>query len=142
MAATEAIRIAGLREFSRDLKRLDADLPKALRLALNEAAKLVVDDAQPKVPSRSGRARKSMRAASTRTAVRVRAGGKRAPYYPWLDFGGRVGRRQTVQRAVFKEGRYLYKSYFGLRGQGAFGEVLQDALLDVARQAGVEVQQT
>lgn len=142
MAATEPIRITGLREFSRDLKRLDSDLPKALRVAMNEAAELVVGDARPMVPSRSGRARKSMKAASTRTKVRVKAGGSRAPYYPWLDFGGRVGRKQSVERAVFKEGRYLYRSYFDLRQRGTFGDVLERALLDVARQAGVEVRQT
>jgi hypothetical protein len=140
MAATAPIRIDGLREFSRDLKRLDAGLPKALRMALNESADLVIGDARPKVPTRSGRARKSMRAASTRTAVRVRAGGKRAPHYPWLDFGGRVGRRRSVARPFFKDGRYLYQSYFDLRVRGVFQETLQDALLDVARQAGVEVE--
>lgn len=134
-----AIRVDGLREFTRDLKRLDDELPKAVRLALNEAGELVIGEAKPRVPTLTGRARGSMRAASTRTAVRVRAGGRRAPYYPWLDFGGRVGRRRSVHRPFIKSGRYLFDAYFDLAGSGRFQEVMTEALLDVARQAGIEV---
>lgn len=134
-----AIKIDGLSQFSRNLKALDSELPKALRVALNEAADMVVGGARARVPKRSGRAAASIRAASTRTAVRVKAGGKRASYYPWLDFGGRVGRRRSVKRAFLKEGRYLYDTYFDLSGSGRLQQVLERSLLDVARQAGVEV---
>lgn len=134
---TEPIRVEGLREFSRNLKKLDADLPKALRIALNEAADVVVKGARPKVPRKSGRAAASVKARSTRTAVRVVGGGNRVPYYPWLDFGGRVGRNKSVRRPFLKEGRYIYASYFANTDE--FTKVLEAALLDVARQAGVEV---
>lgn len=134
---TEPIRVEGLREFSRNLKKLDADLPKALRIALNEAADVVVKGARPKVPRKSGRAAASIKARSTRTAVRVVGGGNRVPYYPWLDFGGRVGRNKSVRRPFLKEGRYIYASYFANTDE--FTKVLESALLDVARQAGVEV---
>lgn len=134
-----AIRIDGLAKFSRNLKKLDSDLPKALRIALNEAADLVVGDARKLVPTRSGRAASSIRAASTRTAVRVALGGNRAPYAPWLEFGGRVGPRRSVRREFIKEGRYLYPTYFGHRDSGRIQEVLETALLRVAGQAGVEV---
>lgn len=133
----EAIKIQGLSEFSKDLRTLDSELPKALRLALNEAANVVVTYAQAHVPSRSGRARRSIRARSTRTAVRVAAGGKRAPYYPWLDFGGAVGKRKSVRRPFLKEGRYLWKGY-GVKHEEV-QRVLEEALLDVVRQAGFEV---
>lgn len=135
----EPIRIDGLRKFSRDLKKIDNELPKALRLALNEAADLVVSDARPRVPKRSGRAARSLKARSTRTAARVQGGGNRAVYYPWLDFGGRVGKGLAVRRPFFKEGRYIYRSYFDLKESGEFQETLHRALLDVARRAGVEV---
>lgn len=133
----EAIRVEGLAEFSRNLKRLDAELPKALRIALNDAADVVVGHARPRIPRRRGRARASLRVASTRTRVRVRAGGKRAPHYPWLDFGGRVGRNRSVKRPFLREGRYLYKSYFDKRAD--IGAVLERALLRVAAEAGIEV---
>lgn len=136
---TEAIRVQGLREFSRSLKRLDADLPKALRVALNQVSTLVIGETQPKIPSQSGRARSSLRASSTRTAVRVSAGGSRARHYPWLDFGGRVGIRRSVARPFVADGRYLYRSYYDLKASGRFEEALREALIQVAEQAGLEV---
>lgn len=134
---TAAVKINGLAQFTRDLKKLDSELPKVVRIALNEAADIVVDEAKSRVPRRSGRAQASIKARSTRTSVRVSAGGNRAPYYPWLDFGGRVGRKRSVKRAFLAEGRYLYAAYFDKRSK--FEEVLADALLGVARSAGVEV---
>lgn len=134
-----AIRIEGLSEFVRNLRKLDRDLPKALRIAMNDAARLVVDDARPHVPRRSGKAAGSIRVASTPTAVRVKAGGAKAPYYPWLDYGGRVGRRKATRRAFFKEGRYLYPAYFRKRDSGQIQAALQRALLGVTRQAGIVV---
>jgi hypothetical protein len=137
---SDPVKIEGLAQFSRDLKKLDSDLPKALRVALNEAADLVVDRARPGIPTRSGKAARSVRKASTRTAVRVRAGGARAPYYPWLDFGGRVGKGRSVVRPFDKHGRYLYAGYFKLKASGEFEQVLTKALLDVVESAGIEVE--
>lgn len=135
----DPIKVDGLAQFSRNLKKLDSDLPKAVRLALNQSARLVVVGAQGRVPSDSGRARRSIRAASTRTEVRVRAGGARAPYYPWLDFGGRVGPRRSVSRPFLKDGRYLYFTYFKVKASGEFGDVLTKSLLGVVEGAGIEV---
>jgi len=135
----DAIKVDGLAQFSRNLKKLDADLPKALRIALNEAADVVLGDAKSRVPRRTGRAQASIKAQSTRTAVRVKAGGARVPYFAWLDFGGRVGRKRSVKRAFLKEGRYLYAAYFDKRDSGELQTVLTKALLDVVRQAGLEV---
>lgn len=136
---SDAIRIDGLREFNRSLKKLDSDLPKAVRIALNKAADLVIDEARPHVPTRTGRAARSMRGQSTRTAVRVSAGGNRAPYYAWLDFGGRVGRNKSVRRPFTPDGRYLYPAYFRLRDSGKFVDVMSAALVDVAEAAGLDV---
>jgi hypothetical protein len=133
----EPIHIEGLREFSQGLKALDGDMPKVLRLGLNSVAGVVVDQAQPRVASRSGRARRSVRAKSTRTAVRVAGGGKRVPYYGWLDYGGKVGRSRSVVRPFNKQGRYIYPAYYANRDK--FDVMLEDALIDVARQAGLEV---
>lgn len=135
--ATEPIKIDGLREFVRNLKNLDRDLPKMLRKGLNDAANIVVDWAKPKVPHRSGKAARSIRAASTGTAVRVKEGGDRAPYMPWLDFGGAVGRRRSVRRPFIKEGRFLYAGLAAERD--AVQAAAEVALIDAARAAGVEV---
>lgn len=136
----DPIKIKGLAEFQRNLKKLDKDLPKALRLAGNEAAELIVSKARPLVPTgpgRGGHAKQSIKAKSTRTAARVSGGGKRYPYYGWLDFGGRVGRDRSVRRPFLKDGRYIWKAFANNRGK--VEETLEDALLEVARSAGVEV---
>ena len=137
--ADDAIRISGLREFRQGLKQLDSDLPKALRLAFNDAADIVVTDARPRVPSRSGKAASTVKARSTQSAARVVGGGNKAPYYPWLDFGGRVGRRKSVKRPFLPKGRYIYNAYFRAKASGQFQDALSNGLIQVARTAGIEV---
>lgn len=136
----EPIRINGLREFTRGLRQAGTEFPKQVRVALNDAAGLLIDEARPKIPRRSGRAGRSLRAASTRKAVRVRAGGARAPYYPWLDFGGRVGRGKSIKRPFIKDGRYLYGSYYQLRNQGRIQERMVEALSRTADAAGLGIE--
>jgi hypothetical protein len=138
VATIEPIKIEGLAEFNRNLKKLDSDLPKVLRLAHNEAAQLIVDYAKPRVPRRTGRAAGTIKARSTRTESRVSGGSKRVPYYGWLDFGGRVGRKRSIQRPFIKQGRYLYPALSA--NYDKFAQLLTDALVDVARQAGIEVE--
>lgn len=133
----DPIKIDGLNEFVRNLKKLDRDLPKALRIAFNAAADIVVQDAKPGIPTKSGKAKSSVKAKSTQTASRVTGGGRKAPYYPWLDFGGRVGRNKSIRRPFIRDGRYIYSAYF--RNRPKYAELLEKALLDVASQAGVEV---
>lgn len=133
----EAIKIEGLDQFRANLKVMDRELPKALRLAFNAAADIVVADAKPRVPHKTGRAASTLKARSTQAYSRISAGGNKAPYYPWLDFGGRVGRARSVTRPFLKNGRYIYDAYFGNKTR--FAEVLEQGLLDVAVQAGVEV---
>lgn len=138
----QPIRVTGLREFRAGLRRMDKALPKGLRTAGNEAADLVVAEARPKVPlgpGRGGHARSSVRAASTQSAARVRGGGRRFSYYPWLDFGGAVGRNRSVRRPFLKEGRYIWAAFADNRRR--VEDELQDALVRVARGAGIEVDQ-
>jgi hypothetical protein len=133
----EAVRIEGYAAFVKSLKRLDAGLPKANRLAMNAAADIVLDYARPLVPRRTGRAASTLKAKSSQTAVRVQAGGSKAPYYQWLDFGGRVGRNRSVKRPFIGEGRYIYPALAAKRAE--FEAALSGALVDTARSAGLEV---
>lgn len=140
MAIPEPIKIKGLAEFSRNLRKLDNELPKALRVAANEAGELVLGYAKPKVPTgaqRGGHAASSIRTKSTRTSARVTAGGARYPYYAWLDFGGRVGRKRATRRPFKRTGRYLFVGY--VQNQDRIRAALVDSLIDVAAQAGIEV---
>lgn len=131
------IEIHGLREFQASLRRMDATLPKRLRIALNQASQVVVDDARPLVPRRSGAAAGSLKVRSSQREARVAAGGRKAPYYAWLDFGGRVGRRRSVARPFYKEGRYIYPSLSQNRDE--IQRVMGRALAELAESAGLEV---
>lgn len=131
----DPIRIEGLKEFVRSIKQVDSDLPKAVRLAGNTAADIVVRVAKPRVPQRSGRAAGSIRARSTQSEARIAAGGARAAYYPWLDFGGRVGRNNATTRPFLKRGRYIWAAYADHIPQ--VQEAMTEALADVARRAGL-----
>lgn len=133
-----AIKIDGLNQFVRNLKRLDADLPKALRIGFNDAAGIVVAAARPLVPHRTGKAAASIRVSSTRSAVRVLEGGAKAPYMPWLDYGGRTGRKRSVKRPFIGDGRFLYPTFYK-HGEEVH-EAIVKALLDVAEQSGVVVE--
>jgi hypothetical protein len=139
VAAIEPIKITGLAEFNRNLKKLDSDLPKALRMAHNEAAQLIVNWAQPRVPRKTGRAAGTLKARSTRTESRVQGGSKRAPYYPFLEFGGKVGRKGSVRRPFIREGRYIYPALSA--NYDKFADLLTEKLIEVAKAAGVEVEQ-
>lgn len=138
MATVEAIKITGLREFVRDMKTLDSSLPKVIRLASNDSADIVVGYAQPRVPTLSGKARRTVKAKSTTREVRVVGGSARgAPYYPWLDFGGRVGKNHSVRRPYYGDGRYLYPALAAKREE--FHAALTKALIAVCAEAGIEV---
>jgi hypothetical protein len=131
------VGIEGLAEFNRGLRKLDAEAPKALRVALNGVADLLVRKTRPEIPSRSGAAAASLKAKSTRTSARVSTGGRKAPYYPWLDFGGKTGINRSVDRPFYKEGRYLYPTLRRIRPE--IESALETALVGVARGAGLDV---
>ena len=135
---TEPIQVEGLAQFARALRRVDGEAPKQLRLAHNEAANIVVDAARPMMPRVSGRAQASVKAKSTRTATRVSAGSSRAPYVPWLDYGGegRIAGRPP-KRDFKKGGRYVYPAFHANRSK--VEDVLERGLLKVVRDAGLEV---
>lgn len=135
MSDFAAIKIAGLRDLNRELKALDPAAGKQIKAALNDAAEIVLAYAKPRVPSATGAARSSIMVRSTVRESRVVAGGKRAPYYPWLDYGGKVGRNKSVKRPFIKEGRYLYPA-LGAR-KTEFSAMLETRLTAIITDAGL-----
>jgi hypothetical protein len=131
------IEISGLREFQRSLRRMDSALPRQLRIALNDSSDLVIKEAKPEIPRRTGTAAASLKARSTQREARVAAGGKRASYYPWLDFGGRVGRNGSVVRPYLKEGRYIYPAL--RKNRPEIQAVLEKSIRSLAHDAGLGV---
>ncbi len=135
--ARESIRIDGIKQFQKALRQMDADLPKQLRVAFNGAAEIVVSAARPRVPRRTGRAAGSLKVRSSQRAGRVASGGRRAPYMPWLDFGGRVGPNRSVRRPFLTRGRFVYRAADDKRPE--ILDHLSKALGDLARGAGLDV---
>lgn len=132
------IDVKGVREFQKALKEMDAGLPKMLRLVHNEAATMVIDWARPRVPSKTGRARASLKARSSQREGRVAIGGNRAPWVPWLDFGGE-GRRpgRPPARPFLKSGRFVYRALEVKRAEVT--EVMAAGYATLARDAGLDV---
>jgi len=132
------IGVHGLDEFRTGVDRLAADMPDVLETAALSAADLVAGYARPRVPRRSGRAARTLRAMVTRPGrAEVTAGGSAAPYFGWLDFGGRVGRGNGVRRPYRKTGRYIFA---GLDArESAIEEAQQTALTDAATSARLGV---
>lgn len=113
----DPVRVEGLAELRRDLRKVgDVDTLRELRDGLKKAAGIVADDARRRVPSKSGRARSSVRAGASGNRAYVAGGKKSVPYYGWLDFGSR---RPVVGNARARgpwsgsgvgpsEGRFIY----------------------------------
>lgn len=116
---------------------MDADLGKTVRVVLNGSAQLVVDRAVPKIPRRTGTAAGSLKARSSQREARIAAGGRRAPHYPWLDFGGRVGPNKSVERPFLTIGRYIYPTVRDHRGD--IQDTMATGLSDLAARAGLQV---
>ncbi len=130
------IAIQGLRELQKAMRSVDSKAPAQIRLAQNDAASYLIDRVQPQIPRRTGAAASSLRARSSQRLTRIAVGGKKAPYYPWLDFGGRTGPGGSAVRPFIKDGRYLYPTYHANKDQ--FQHILQEAILRVAAGVGLE----
>lgn len=133
----DPLKISGLREFQAALKSMDGEAQKKLRLVLNEAADLVAAGARRRMPSRSGRAKGSVKTSSSQREARVKGGGAKAPYYPWLDFGGAVGREKSVKRRYYPDGRFIFPAYG--EDRGAIEEILAKRLVELAEESGLDV---
>lgn len=138
--AGPTIRVTGLHEFRGAIARLPIEATNSLRAVEKQSAQLIADDARPKVPlgpGRNGHARSSIKVVSLTDGAGVVAGGPKFPYYPWLDFGGRVGRKKRTKRPFLKTGRYVWKSYDDLGGR--INDNLREAVIEACRAAGLEV---
>jgi hypothetical protein len=137
MAAIEPIKVAGLKDFRRNLKTISTDLPKCIRVANNEVADIVVIWVKDRMENKTGGAASTVKAASTQKEVRVKEGSAKRPYVPWLDFGGRVGPKRSVKRPFYSDGRYLYPALAANRD--LMTERLSVGLIALCRKNGLEV---
>jgi len=130
------VEVRGIRELSRAFKRVDAELPKEMKAAFLRIAGTVADVARGKVPVISGKAASSIKPRASARGASIVFGGTVAEYYPWLDFGGRVGRNKSIVREVIPGGRYVYPAIASQKDETA--AAVEKAVDQVARHAGFE----
>lgn len=136
------IVIPGLGEFRRDLRKIDPALTKELRGDLLAIGKDIAGDAQNLVPSKTGRARGSIKAGVSGNSAYVQGGKRDVPYFGWLDFGSRKPKRGNPRRVGPwkgsgpgpKEGRFIYPAIrrnrprIKARAEAAFDKAAEKAL--------------
>lgn len=98
------INAAQMAELTAALRDLDDDIGDLAMSLLEDISRDVAADVRSRVPYRTGRARQSYQV----HAHTIVFGGEQAPYAPWLEFGGKVGRKKTTKRPYVRKGRYLY----------------------------------
>ncbi len=133
MANDTTIRIEGLTELRRTFRKVSKDLPKELNKELKGISAKIASRTAAKVPRLTGRAASSV---VPRSGGAIAVGGTKAPHYPWLDFGGRVGRGKSISRPVIPGGRYLYPTIQEERD--SIIEEVNDVLMRLAKAAGFE----
>src|SRR2546423_15587385 len=118
MAST--VKVFGVEEVRLALARLVEKLPVALKPVLSVSASRAAAQARAGVPSASGAAASSIRA----QGAGITFGGSAAPYFPWLEWGGSVGRGKADHRPFIIGGRYVYPALAaaGDASKGAVGE--------------------
>jgi hypothetical protein len=160
------LEMKGLRELLAAMRKVAPEAKREFQNELKTIGKMVAADAAADMPRQRGKARRSVKvkvvARRGFEGVQISEGGAVAPYTPWLDFGGTVGRgrrstarvtfhgrgRVTVQRGgsrgsgsvvrpYIKDGRYLYPAYF--RRYDDMVTATLDAVHRAATAAGLEV---
>lgn len=158
----------GLADLSASLRRVAPETKAEFQRELREIGKMVQTDAQGLMSFKrpTGKAKRSVKVkvVSRRgfEGVQISEGGPVAPYTPWLDFGGSVGRGRrssarvtligggrvqvqrtgsrgsgSVVRPYIKDGRYLYPAYY--RRYDDMVKATLEAVRKAAQRAGLEV---
>lgn len=160
------MELKGLSEMLASMRKVAPEAKREFTAALKTIGKGVAEDAAADMPRRRGKAKRSVKVkVVTRRGfegVQISEGGSVAPYTPWLDFGGTVGRgrrstaritlhgggRVSVQRGgsrgsgsvvrpYIKDGRYLYPAYY--RRYDDMVAATLEAVRAAATSAGLEV---
>lgn len=137
MADHLTFAVTGADDLRRALRATSDGLDEHVRAQFLDQARMVAADAAGHVPRQSGAARATVDAVILDQAATIVGGGGRVPYFPWLEYGGRVGRHQSVRRPFVRDGRYI-----GRAVDAAFADIEAAAargVADAARGAGLEV---
>ena len=137
-----AIEVEGLRELRAALRKVNSNMPREVGQAGKKAADHLAPLIRSQVPTRTGRARDSVRAVVAQGGGGIRAGGASAPHYGFVDFGNKVrsgagvGRGDSQPRRFIKGGRFIYPTFEARRD-----EVLEryvEAMTGLLRSSGLK----
>ena len=152
MAADDllTVKILGLVELNRAFKAVDDKVSgDGLKAAFLSIASKVAGIAASSFPrGKTGDAAASLVPHGTSRGASISFGGTAAPYAPWLDFGGTVGRghKQGPMMGAIKrdylgrpvgEGRYLSPAISGEKE--ATADAVEVAIAEIAKQQDFEV---
>jgi hypothetical protein len=116
MADALGVKVEGLREFRRDLKRLDAGANKALSAELRETGGQALVTARSLAPRVTGKLADSLRLSVTQKAVTIYS---TLPQAPVIHYGGTISprgvpisfpRTEFITRAVEQHGDELLEN--------------------------------
>ncbi len=134
---TFKIQVDGLTDLQRSLREVKKAAPREIKAFSVEVAGLIVKKGRPLVPKRTGKAQRSWRVASDANGAKVAYGGATAPWMPWIDFGGRVGKKKSVKRPYIQGGRYLYPTIAKYQPQTQ--KIADDAMEKIMTDVGIKV---
>ncbi len=135
-----SVKVTGLREVNAALKEVERGLPKAMQVEFKAIAEVIAESARGKVPRKTGAAAGSIRARATQRGAGIAFSDSdgSVPYFPWLNFGGRVGRHGSIERSTVTPDRYIYSSILSARDETM--RAVDDAVKKVAGQAGFDTE--
>lgn len=124
-----------LSDWQQSLGRFSAGADERITRMLTMAAETVAGDARTLVPrGPSGAARASLGVRQVSGDPAVAGGGSKAPYYPWLEFGGAVGRKESVRRTVVPGGRYIFPTW--MKNRTDILTAMERGMADLAKESG------
>lgn len=103
MAGKPIIQAEQMERLRAALRDVSEDIGDLVHSLIEDLTGDVVRDAASHVPRMTGRAKASYQARGATIVI-----GEGVPYVPWLEFGGRVGRKNATLRAFNPQGRYVY----------------------------------
>jgi hypothetical protein len=114
------VRVEGIPELRRALRRAEDGLQKELGKAHKRSADVVAAAARARTPVRSGALRASIKAGGSQRFGTVKGGSSKVKYFGFIDFGGTIAipsRMTVIQRTFISEGRILYPALASKRSE-------------------------
>lgn len=127
-----SIRVLGIRELVSAFRAVDREIPSEMKTSLFGIVASIAGKIASKFPYVGGGAAGSVKPKASPRGGAIVFGGTAAPYAPWLDFGGRVGRNKSISRPFIRKGRYVYPTI--AESHDEIARKVEEAVIRVAEQ--------